>query len=107
MGKIGFNMPKIIENRLIEEFKDKESFSREELFNFFINFEPDLKEGTFGWRIYDLKRKNIIKAIMRGHYTISHKPKYKPEISNDLLKLVKKIKNRFEDVKYGSVASVQ
>lgn len=93
-------MPKIIENRLIEEFKDKESFSREKLFNFFIYFEPDLKEGTFGWRIYDLKRKNIIKAIMRGRYTISYKPKYKPEISNDLLKLAKKIKDRFEDVKY-------
>ncbi|MCF8356924.1 MAG: hypothetical protein K9H48_20970 [Melioribacteraceae bacterium] len=93
-------MPKIIENRLIEEFKDRESFSRNELFEFFKYFEPDLKEGTFGWRIYDLKNKNIIKPLMRGLYTISYKSKYKPEASQDLLKLARKINDRFEDIKY-------
>lgn len=93
-------MPKFTENRLIETFKDKESFTREELFDFFKYFEPNLKEGTFGWRIHDLKNKNIIKPLMRGLYTLSYKPKYKPEISADLLKLVKKINDRFKDVKY-------
>ncbi|MBP7509129.1 MAG: hypothetical protein KA807_15050 [Prolixibacteraceae bacterium] len=93
-------MSKIIENRLIERFKDRDSFSRDELFEFFEYFEPDLKKGTFGWRIYDLKNKNIIKPLMRGLYAISYKPKYKPDISQDLLKLTKKINSRFEDVKY-------
>lgn len=93
-------MPKIIKNKLIEEFKDRETFSRKELFDFFRYFEPNLKEGTFGWRIYDLKNKNIIKSIKRGYYTISYKPKYKPEISWELLKLAKVISDRFEDVKY-------
>ena len=93
-------MPKIIENRLIEKFKDKDTFSREELFDFFRYFEPDLKEGTFGWRIYDLKKKNIIKPIRRGYYTISHKPGYKPELSAELLKIAKLISDRFEEVKH-------
>jgi len=93
-------MPKIIENRLIEEFKDRASFSKDELFDFFKYYEPDLKEGTFGWRIYDLKNRNIIKPLMRGLYTVSFKPKYKPEVSQDLLKLAKIINDRFEDVKY-------
>jgi len=93
-------MPKIIENRLLEEFKNRDAFSREELFDFFRYFEPNLKEGTFGWRIYDLKNKNIIKSIQRGHYTISYKPEYKPEISGEILKLAKVISERFEDVKY-------
>ncbi len=93
-------MPKIIENGLIEEFKDRDAFSREELFDFFRYFEPDLKEGTFGWRIYDLKNKNIIKSIQRGYYTISYKSKYKPEISGEILKLAKVVSERFEDVKY-------
>ncbi len=93
-------MPKIIENKVIEEFKDRDAFSREELFDFFRYFEPDLKEGTFGWRIYDLKNKNIIKSIQRGYYTISHKQKYKPQISGDIIKLAKVISERFEDVKY-------
>ena len=93
-------MPKIIENRLIEEFQDRDAFSREELFDFFRYFEPNLKEGTFGWRIYDLKNKNIIKSIQRSYYTISYKPKYKPEISGEILKLAKVISERFEDVKH-------
>lgn len=93
-------MSKIIENRLIEEFKNRDIFSREELFVFFRHFEPDLKEGTFTWRIYDLKNKNIIKSIQRGYYTISHKPKYKPEISGEILKLAKVISDRFGDVKH-------
>ena len=93
-------MPKITENRLIEEFKDRDSFSREDLFDFYRYFEPNLKEGTFGWRIYDLKNKNIIKSVQRGYYTISYKPTYKPEISEELLKLAKVISERFEDVKH-------
>jgi len=93
-------MPKIIENRLIEEFKDRESFSREELFDFFRYFEPNLKEGTFGWRIFDLKNKNIIKSLKRGLYIITYKLKYKPVISAELLKLAKKLVERFEEVKY-------
>lgn len=93
-------MPKIVENRLIEEFKDRDAFSREELFDFFRYLEPDLKEGTFGWRIYDLKNKDIIKSIQRGYYIISCKSKYKPEISVELLKLAKVISERFENVKY-------
>jgi hypothetical protein len=93
-------MPIIIENRVTEEFKDRDAFSREELFDFFRASEPDLKEGTFGWRVYDLKNKDIIKSIKRGYYTISSKAKYKPEISGELLNLAKVISKRFEDVKY-------
>lgn len=93
-------MPKNFENRLIEQFKERESFSREELFDFYRQFEPDLKEGTFGWRIYDLKNKNIIKLIKRGVYTISYKPEYKPAISHDLLKLGKKLLEEYKDINY-------
>jgi len=93
-------MPKVIEKRLIEEFKDREAFSREELFDFYRCFEPDLKEGTLGWRIYDLKEKNIIKTVKRGLYKISYRPRYKPEISPELFKLGKKIGAKFEEVKF-------
>lgn len=93
-------MPKIIENKLIEEFKNRESFSIEDLFEFFQSFESNLKEGTFGWRIYDLRKKNIIKSVGRGVYTISDKPKYVPKISSDIVKLAKKITQQFDDIKY-------
>ncbi len=93
-------MPKVIENKLIEEFKDREYFSREELFDFFRYFEPELKEGTFGWRIYDLKNRNIIKTLKRGLYVISYKPRYKPEISPSLLKIAKQLTERFDEIKH-------
>lgn len=93
-------MPKLIENRLIEEFREREAFSRDELYEFYRSFEPNLKEGTFAWRIYDLKEKNIIKGVKRGWYVISCKPKYRPEISSELLELSKSIGTHFEEVKY-------
>jgi len=93
-------MPRIIENKLIEEFKNKGSFSRDELFDFFRSYEPNLKVGTFGWRIYDLRNKNIIKSLRRGVYTISLKPKYKPVISPDLIKVSKKILEKYDAVTY-------
>jgi hypothetical protein len=93
-------MPKIIENRLIEEFEHKGPFTKKELFEFFRLFEPELKEGTLGWRIYDLKNRNIIKSPKRGIYEISYKPKYKPDFSAELIKIAKEITNSFRDVKY-------
>jgi len=93
-------MPKVLENRLIEEFKDKESFTREELFHFYCYYEPELKEGTFGWRIYDLKNRNIIKPLKRGLYVISYKPEYKPDISHNLLKVAKQLAEKFDEVKH-------
>jgi hypothetical protein len=93
-------MPKVIENRLIEEFKDRKYFTREELFNFYRYFEPELKESTFGWRIYDLKYRNIIKSLKRGLYVISYKPKYKPDISPGLLKIAKQTIKRFDEIKH-------
>lgn len=52
-------MSKSIENKLIEAFKERSSFDRNELYDFYLDFEPNLKESTFSWRIYDLKK---------GHY---------------------------------------
>lgn len=85
---------------MIQEFKDSEFFTREELFNFYCKFEPNLKEGTFGWRIYDLKNKNIIRPLKGSLYVISDKPRYKPEISPDLVKLSKQITSKFEEAKH-------
>lgn len=93
-------MPKIIENKLIEAFKDRRSFDRDELYSFYLNFEPDLKESTFSWRIYDLKKKDIIKTIGRGLYVISYKPKYKAMLSDSVFKIARKTNEHFKDIKY-------
>jgi len=89
-----------IENKLIEEFRQREAFSREELFDFYKKFEPDLKEGTLGWRIYNLKSKNILRSVQRGYYTLLNKTNYKPESTKDLLRLAKFISTKFESTQY-------
>ena len=93
-------MAKIIENKIIEAFKDRPSFGRSELYDFYLYFEPDLKNSTFNWRVYDLKKKNILKTIGRGLYVISNKSKYKPVLSNNVLKIARKTTERFKDIKY-------
>lgn len=93
-------MPKIIENKIIEVFKERSSFDRNELYDFYLEFEPDLKESTFSWRIYDLKKKDIIKTIGRGLYVISYKPRYKPVLTENVFKIVSKISERFEDITF-------
>jgi len=93
-------MPKTIQNKLIAEFRRREYFTREELFEFFKYFQPDLKEGTFAWRIHNLKNKNIIRSLGRGLYTISRKPLYEPVVSSELLRLNRKTAKKYEDLKY-------
>lgn len=86
--------------KLKKEFKERESFSREELFNFYRQFEPDLKETTFRWRIYHLKVNKIITAIKKGQFTLSFKPVFKPEISEFEKKISGKIEKQFNQLKY-------
>lgn len=92
-------MTKVLENRLIEEFKKKDSFTREELYQFYRYFEPELKEGTFGWRVYSLKDRDIIKPLKRGLYVLSSSPKYKPYISHNLFKIAKLLFEKFDEIK--------
>lgn len=93
-------LSKAIENILIDEFKHRDSFTRKELSNFYMKYEPDLKDGTLGWRIYDLKNKNIIRPIKSGLYVISEKPKFKPELSPKALKLARLVSQHFPDINY-------
>jgi hypothetical protein len=80
-------MKKTEELKLIKFFKDKSVFSRKELFNYFLQTEEELKEGTFGWRIYDLKKKDVLREISRGWYTINMKHAYVPPFNQQVEKL--------------------
>lgn len=90
-------------NFIIEQlkgkFKDRESFTREELFDFFLQFEPDLKKSTFRWRIFNLKAKNIILPVARGHFTVGYKPKFKATVGTKESKIFTKIEKQFPGIK--------
>lgn len=86
------------DQKLLNRFKDKSAFTREELFDYFRDFEPDLKEETLAWRIYDLKKRGIIQPVKRGVYTSSPKPTYTPQPSDKLGSLARKIQHQFSGI---------
>ena len=55
------------------------NITREELKKFYRRFNPELKETTFRWMLYELKKKEIITAKDRGLYSLS---KFSNEASN-------------------------
>ena len=85
--------------QLKQTFKGKKSLSRRELFDFFLQFEPDLKEATFRWRIYNLKNKNILSPISRQKFALTHKPTFVPPAGENERKITTLIQKQFKDLK--------
>jgi hypothetical protein len=85
---------------LISHFQPGEHFTRAELFDFYKRFEPELNPGTFGWHIYDLKKKKIIESMRKGVYTITGKPRFKPEVNKKIQKIDSFISRNFIGLTY-------
>ena len=85
---------------LIKHFKGKRAFSRQALLDFYRQYDPELNEGTLSWRIHNLKEQGIIKAIKRGEYIVSDKPRYIPELSTDLGRIIKLLNKEYADLDY-------
>ncbi|MBA3633411.1 MAG: hypothetical protein H0W58_11495 [Acidobacteria bacterium] len=93
-------MKDFYEKQLAGRFDKGVIFSRGDLYDFYLEYEPELKNGTFGWRIYDLKKKDIIKSVGKGIYTICDKPQYQPFIGELSRKIAKLLAKNFSDIKY-------
>lgn len=87
-------------NQLKLQFAGHSLITREELFDFYRSFEPDLKEATFGWRIHDLKEKNLLRPVKMGIYTLSGKPGFHPAFEPKLKDLAGKIRRQFPAARY-------
>ena len=90
---------KYIIEQLKQGFNGQESFSRDALYNFFLQFEPDLKETTFRWRIYNLKEKKLIRPISRNEFTLTYKPNFKPSVDEGEKKIYTLIEKEFKGLK--------
>ncbi len=82
------------------KLKKEKFFKRESLLAFYRQFDPDLKESTFRWRIYQLKAKGIITPITKNLFTLSIKPDFKPEINKFERRIFNKIEKQFPGLKY-------
>ncbi|MBL7111159.1 MAG: hypothetical protein ISS19_04380 [Bacteroidales bacterium] len=89
-----------IVEQLIKEFKGKLSFTRASLLAFFRQFDPDLKDSTFRWRLYQLKARKIITPISKDLFTLSYKPYFKPEAGYFEKKIVSRIEKQFPGLKF-------
>lgn len=85
---------------IFEHLRLQEYFTAEELFHRYRLYEPNLNHNTFKSRIRELKSKNLIRDVMRGIYTLSDKPYFKPEISKDIKKITNLFKKQYPDVLY-------
>lgn len=79
----------------MKEYFGKMSFISKELYQFYLNYEPDLKENTFRWRIYNLKKLRIISSVKRGTYIIESRNIFSPPVNQNLKRMYKKIKEQF------------
>lgn len=90
----------IIKEQLRQHFRQRKSFSRKELYAFYTQFKPNLKETTFRWIIYNLKEKQIITPISKGLFTLSFKPVFKPDIDKATKKIYANIEKQFSTLKF-------
>ena len=89
-----------IKEQLQQYFKGKESFSREELFAFYKQFKPELKENTFRWIIYNLKKQQVMASVSKGQFTFSLKPFFQPEANKSERRIFSKIGKQFSLLKF-------
>jgi len=89
----------MIVNALQNYFK-KNIFTRDELFHFYLSSDQELNKNTFAWRIYNLKRKGIIKQVGRGLYSLVAKINYSIELSTDSEKIAKNISKHFAEITF-------
>jgi hypothetical protein len=91
---------KFILEQLKKKFKEEEIFNRESLLDFYLQFDPDLKDSTFRWRIHYLKAKKVITPITKDLFALGSKPKFIPAISAFEKRIANKVEKQFLDVKY-------
>lgn len=86
--------------QLRNHFKGKEPFPREELFTFYKQFKPELKETTFRWIIFNLKAKQVIASVSKERFMFSLKPIFLVEPDKAEKKIFSVIGKQFPTLKF-------
>ena len=81
-------------------YMDSAGFTRNELYQFYKQYEPDLKKSTFTWRLYDLKKQNIIYELKKGVYKVIDKPIYTQTLDEELKEIYELAVKRFYKVRF-------
>lgn len=82
-------------NEIRMTFEKKNFITYDQLFEFYKYYEPDLKIGTFKWRIYKLKEKKVINSFKKGMYVLEKRKEFIPHISVSTKKIYNHVKRNF------------
>jgi hypothetical protein len=96
------SISKQISSEIKSKFSQRSFFDRIELYQFLKErFLPNLKETTFRWYVYELKKAGIIDLLRRGVYKISeNKSVYEPFTDKIHKKISSLISIGYPDVMY-------
>ena len=94
------NLSQQIEDKIRSTFMDSDIIRREDIFLLLEdNFYPNLKKSTLNWRIYVLKKSNIIVSVKQGVYKLLKEKKiYAPVISSKQKRINRLINNSYKTI---------
>ncbi len=70
-------------------------FHTSDLYDFFKNDDPGLKETTFRWRVHELKNDGVIYTLGKGIYSTISKKDFEPVMDKKMAVLYHRAKNQF------------
>ena len=80
---------------LSQYFEDRESFTTNDVYDFFSQTQPDIKKATVNWRVYDLVRQGFLKRIGRGMYALGQGNCFLPLLTKKQKEISSRIKKQF------------
>lgn len=76
-------------------FVEGSPITSNEIFSYYRQFVPELKQSTLNWRIYTLVQSGIIHRVGRGKFVVGNGSIYKPELSSKIKTIHSKLKKHF------------
>jgi len=86
-------------NQLRIKFRATAAFTRAQLYEFFRELDPEVKETTIRWRIYNLKESGIIRAIDKAWFSLVMLPPFLPVLENRQKEIFGRVTKEFPGIK--------
>ena len=80
---------------LSQYFQDRESFTTNDVSDFFAKTDPDIQRATVNWRIYELVRQGSLKRIGRGMYASGKGNCFLPVLTKKQQSISARLKKQF------------
>ncbi|MBU1011778.1 MAG: hypothetical protein KKG99_02130 [Bacteroidetes bacterium] len=86
-------------DKLKSQFKNQTVITTKEIADCYRLFEPNVKQTTINWRVYNLVQTGILSRIGRGKFNFGKGILYVPEITSKMKSIYNKLKKEFPYLK--------